>query len=125
MGAEYFISTSITVLFAFILPIGAAIFMVARRLVKLRVILAGMAVFIIFQPILRILPMQLLQSAYPQLIPQAGLNLNYALYGFILALTAGIYEEGGRFLAFAFVLEKYRSWRDGFGFGIGHGGGKP
>ena len=123
MGIDYYIFASITVLFAFILPIGAAIFMVARKLVKLRVILAGMAVFIIFQPILRILPMSLLQNAYPQLVPQvSGLNLHYVIYGFILSLTAGIYEEGGRFLAFTFILKKYRGWHDGLGFGIGHGG---
>lgn len=122
MGIDYYISVIITVLFSFVLPIGAAIFMVARKLVKLRVILTGMAVFILFQPILRILPMTLLQSAYPQLVPPAGLNLNYTIYGFILALTAGIYEEGGRYFAFTLILKKYRSWHDGMGLGIGHGG---
>lgn len=122
MGVDYHIYTIIAVLLSFVLPVGAAVFMVVRKLVKLRVILAGVAVFILFQPILRLLPMSLLQSTYPQLVPPAGLNLNYTIYGFILALTAGIYEEGGRFLAFTFILKKYRSWHDGFGFGIGHGG---
>jgi uncharacterized membrane protein YhfC len=122
LDTNYYIATSISVLLAFALPIGVAVCLTARKLVKLRVILAGTAVFIIFQPILRILPMNLILGTHPQLVPQAGLNLPYMLYGFILALTAGIYEEGGRYLAFRFVLKKYHSWQDGFGFGIGHGG---
>jgi uncharacterized membrane protein YhfC len=43
----------------------------------------------------------------------------YAVYG---GLAAGVFEECGRYVAFRFVLNKFRNWRDGIGYGIGHGG---
>jgi uncharacterized membrane protein YhfC len=43
----------------------------------------------------------------------------YAVYG---GLAAGIFEECGRYVAFRFILKKFREWRDGIGYGIGHGG---
>ena len=43
----------------------------------------------------------------------------FAIYG---GLTAGIFEELGRFVAFFFLLKKYLDYKDGFAYGIGHGG---
>jgi uncharacterized membrane protein YhfC len=43
----------------------------------------------------------------------------YALYG---GLTAGIFEELARFIAFFFLLKKYQEYKDGLAYGIGHGG---
>lgn len=43
----------------------------------------------------------------------------YATYG---GLMAGIFEECGRFLAFKYMLDKRREWKDGIAYGIGHGG---
>lgn len=43
----------------------------------------------------------------------------FAIYG---GLTAGIFEELGRFVAFFFLLKKYLEYKDGFAYGIGHGG---
>lgn len=35
---------------------------------------------------------------------------------------AGIFEEVGRFIIMKFALKKFRRWKDGLAFGIGHGG---
>lgn len=43
----------------------------------------------------------------------------YALYG---GLSAGVFEETGRYVAFYYLLKKYREWKDGIAYGIGHGG---
>lgn len=43
----------------------------------------------------------------------------YAIYG---GLTAGIFEELARFIAFFFLLKKYQEYKDGLAYGIGHGG---
>lgn len=43
----------------------------------------------------------------------------YAVYG---GLAAGVFEECGRYVAFRFILKRFREWRDGIGYGIGHGG---
>ena len=39
-----------------------------------------------------------------------------------LGLTAGIFEEIGRYLGFKIALKNNRRWIDGIAFGIGHGG---
>ncbi|MFD0767406.1 YhfC family intramembrane metalloprotease [Bacillus sp. CGMCC 1.60114] len=43
----------------------------------------------------------------------------YAIYG---GLTAGIFEELARFIAFFYLLKKYQEYKDGLAYGIGHGG---
>lgn len=43
----------------------------------------------------------------------------YMLYG---GLMAGIFEETGRFIMIKYALKKYREWKDGLAFGLGHGG---
>lgn len=45
--------------------------------------------------------------------------LAFAIYG---ALAAGIFEEGGRFIAFKTLLKNKHQWKDGIAFGIGQGG---
>src|SRR5699024_12008722 len=42
--------------------------------------------------------------------------VNYA------SLAAGVFEDIGRFIGFRFLLKKFRSWKDGIAYGIGHGG---
>jgi uncharacterized membrane protein YhfC len=44
------------------------------------------------------------------------------LYGIFLGLTAGLFEEGGRYLGYRTLLRKRSRWIDGFAFGVGHGG---
>ncbi|MEM5846427.1 YhfC family intramembrane metalloprotease, partial [Pediococcus pentosaceus] len=43
----------------------------------------------------------------------------FAIYG---GFSAGIFEELGRFVAFYYLLKKYQEYKDGFAYGIGHGG---
>lgn len=43
----------------------------------------------------------------------------FMLYG---GLMAGIFEETGRLVFMKYVLKKYREWKDGLAFGLGHGG---
>lgn len=40
----------------------------------------------------------------------------------ILAVTAGLFEETARYVAFRYVATDARRWRDGLMFGAGHGG---
>src|SRR5699024_180091 len=45
--------------------------------------------------------------------------LVYAIYE---SLAAGVFEEIGRFIGFRYLLKKFRSWKDGIAYCIGHGG---
>ena len=47
--------------------------------------------------------------------------LSYAFLAFS-ALTAGLFEETGRWLGYRFLIKKERSWRVGVMYGLGHGG---
>ena len=55
----------------------------------------------------------------PTIAPFLENPFAFAIYG---GLTAGIFEELGRFVAFFFLLKKYLEYKDGFAYGIGHGG---
>jgi uncharacterized membrane protein YhfC len=61
------------------------------------------------------------------LLENLGLSLvqtELALIAICLAygLSAGVFEEGARYLVYRFWLRKERSWREGLMFGLGHGG---
>ncbi len=40
----------------------------------------------------------------------------------VMSLTAGLFEEGARYLVYRFLIKKARSWREALAFGAGHGG---
>lgn len=44
------------------------------------------------------------------------------LIALLLGLSAGLFEEGARYLIYRFWLRDARDWRDGLMFGAGHGG---
>jgi uncharacterized membrane protein YhfC len=79
----------------------------------------GMATFFIFQGILRI-PVV---SAAQMLL--AGWIHKYtvveASWMLILAVSAGFFEEGGRYVVLRHVLKPPHRWENGVMFGLGHG----
>lgn len=105
------------------LGLGAGVLLAGRRPDGWRLYFAGALTFILSQvfhipfnswvlagPLARWLP--------EGLAPGAGL-LPAAL---ALGLSAGLFEESARWLAYRFALRDARSWRDGLAFGSGHGG---
>ena len=106
-------------LFSLILPFGGLIWMRKRFCRSVKPFFIGMAVFAVFQLFTRI---PLLQAV----LPLTGWFQQMAqipwLYSLFLGLTAGIFEETGRYLAFRFVLKKERRFEDVLLFGLGHAG---
>lgn len=51
---------------------------------------------------------------------QQGLPL--AMVALLVGLSAGVFEEGARYLVYGFWVKKGRSWRQALMFGAGHGG---
>lgn len=83
-------------------------------------LLAGALSFGISQLLLRI---PILQYGLPRfdwflLLPYR----NPLLYGFLLAFTAGLFEETARWIGFRILGPNRRGFRDGVVFGLGHGG---
>ncbi len=101
------------------LPLGALIYLLARRRTLLRPFLAGVGTFLLFQLLLRIPLLGWLQG-------WEGLALlafrSPWLYAFFLALTAALFEEGGRYLAARLLLKGRVGAGEALAFGLGHWG---
>ena len=105
-----------------LLPIVLA-WIVARRFSQPATLLAwGAGTFLVAQ-MLRLAFLQGLTSLFQagMLPPSSAAYL--ALFNIaVLALTAGVFEEGARYLAYRHAIPDARSWNAAVTFGIGHGG---
>lgn len=108
----------ITLLIVFLFPIGLWIFFYKREKISGIAVLVGALTFIVSQILLRMQLLQLLQGQiWYEVIAQ-----NIWLGSLFLSLTAGIFEEIGRFLSFKLLLRNKLKFKNGIAFGIGHGG---
>ncbi len=104
----------IDAILCFLVPIFVLIYFKRKEKLSFKPVIIGAAVFFVFAMILeRLLHMVVLGN---NLITNP---VWFTVYG---ALAAGIFEEGGRFLAFKTILKNNHKWKDGLAFGIGHGG---
>ncbi len=109
---------AITLLIVFIFPVGLWIYFYKREKISGIAVLVGALTFFVSQIVLRIPLLQLLQSQSFY----AVIGKNIWLSSLFLSLTAGIFEEVGRFLSFKFLLKNKLQFKNGIAFGIGHGG---
>jgi uncharacterized membrane protein YhfC len=104
---------------ATILPIGAAIYLGRRYNTSWKAVAIGALIFILFQPILRLPLLKLLQGTnwftYNSVV-------NPWLIAIVLGFSAAIFENIGRFIAFKFLLKHRLQWKNGIAYGLGHGG---
>lgn len=121
---QVYFEIAIAIMFSVVLPLTLSSIILFKKYSKLKVILAGAAVFIIFQILTRIPLMQIVHTAFPQLFPTDAtkITLHFVIYALIVSLSAGVFEEIGRYLGYKLLIKKYYSWSDGFAFGVGHGG---
>jgi uncharacterized membrane protein YhfC len=103
-------------------PLALAVFLARRFRAGWRFWFLGVLVFLVFQVLTRIPAVLVLQSLSP--VREALKDpLRLWLFFFVLSFTAGLFEEGGRWLAFRyFVPPPERRWRNALMFGAGHGG---
>jgi uncharacterized membrane protein YhfC len=97
-------------------PILAALWWYRRTGAPLTAFGAGALVFLISQVILR-LPWQIALGRWVQEHPKW--LISFLLFS---SLTAGLFEETGRWAGYRYLLRKERSFRIGVIFGLGHGG---
>ncbi|RQD75185.1 MAG: YhfC family intramembrane metalloprotease [Candidatus Syntrophonatronum acetioxidans] len=107
-----------TLLICFALPLGLVYYFYRKEGISLVAVLVGALVFVVSQMLLRIPLLQYL-SGMPWYQQLAG---NLLLIALLLSVTAGLFEEVGRFLGFKYLLRRHLSWKNGIAFGIGHGG---
>lgn len=107
-----------SLLLIFLVPVGLVIYFYRKEKIYLPAVLVGVLVFLVFQLLTRI---QLI-NYFSTMDWFAEMAQNMVFLIFFFALTAGIFEEIGRYLGFRFLLKKHLSWKNGVAFGIGHGG---
>ena len=102
-----------------IIPIVISIYCIFSKNKILKSFVVGILVFFISQIILRI---PIISYILPNQIWYMKLSLNPYLYGIFLGLTAGIFEEIGRYIGFKYFLKSNHRYIDGLYFGFGHWG---
>ena len=104
------------------MPVGLAIYLTRRWKIGGRIWWVGAATFSLSQighiPFNLVVSKLLNQTDMVAWNPTAQLLFN----AIFLGLSAGVFEEGARFLILRFWLKDARSWRKGVLFGAGHGG---
>ena len=103
-------------------PLTACIYYLWKRDGRIWMFFAGILSFTVSQLLIRI---PLLQYAgkkweWLMLLPYTSLVLYYGFLG----LTAGLFEETGRWAAFGLMKRRRRTldWKDALALGLGHGG---
>jgi Predicted membrane protein len=101
------------------LPTILALVLILKYKASWKAFVLGIAVFTVFQLFTRIPILQALQNnpSYILFAQTGGL-----LYAILLALSAGVFEEMGRFVGMQFFMRKELSWKNGVAYGLGHGG---
>lgn len=108
------VSAAISIL----LPVGLVIYMYRKEKISIKAVFVGALIFILFQMVTRI-PLLNYISTQEWYI-KASTNPWFLVL--FLSLTAGLFEEVGRFLGFKLLLKGKLQWKNGIAFGIGHGG---
>lgn len=105
-------------LVCFGIPLAALIWLLVRRRGLLVPFLAGVATFTASQILTRIPLLGWLgkQAWYVRFAQN-----NLLLYAFLLALSAGLFEELGRYIAML-LMRRHRGFPESLAFGVGHGG---
>lgn len=113
------LSTLINLLLSMSLPLGLAFLLVFRDKRRAKALLLGIITFLIFQVFTRI---PLLQLVLPNQVWYILFTYEHPLlYLFLLSLSAGLFEEIGRYLIMQKGLSK-ANFMEVFTYGIGHGG---
>jgi len=109
---------SLTIFICFLLPVILTIYFYKKYRISIAAVFTGALVFFVFQVITR-MPLINVLSAQPWFV---RFSQNTILYALALGLSAGLFEEIGRYLGFRLLLKKRLEWKNGIALGIGHGG---
>lgn len=108
-----------TLLLSMAFPIILALWYKQKSNYAVKAVLVGVGVFLVFQVFTRI-PLLSLLHTQPRVKDFA--DQAFFLYALLLSLSAGLFEEIGRYLGFRFLLRDKLQHKNGIAYGIGHGG---
>ncbi|MBS2967690.1 YhfC family intramembrane metalloprotease [Metabacillus sp. KIGAM252] len=102
-----------------ILPVAGYIFLKRKYKIAFRPVLIGILIFFVFANVLGGLFNHFILVTNETTAQIAEQPVLFAIYG---GISAGFFEEIGRFIAFTWLLKLYRERKDGLAYGLGHGG---
>ena len=108
----------VSMLICFLLPVALIIYFYRKYKISLIAVLLGAIVFFVSQIAIRI-PLLSIVGKQQWYI---NMSANVYVLALFLALTAGIFEEVGRYIVMKLLMKKSLNWKNGIAFGIGHGG---
>lgn len=109
-------SIGLTALFCIFFPIGLMIYWKIKTKTSLKPYLLGAMMFIIAVVILENALHSIVMTTFDWISKS---SIWIVLYG---CLSAGVFEEGARFVAFRYLLKKDNTGENAVAYGIGHGG---
>ena len=110
----------LTAILGIAIPLIAAIIWCKKKHEPFTTVLIGAATFLLFAIVIE-KPLQALVISLDSPVSQF-VNARPILWGIIVGLFPGVFEETGRFVAFKTVLRKRTQRETGLTHGIGHGG---
>jgi len=110
----------VAIVFDVLMPVGVVLWVRRRLGVAWKVVAIGAAAFALSQLFTRVPAVQVIQYLLRDAL-KASPALLYTWF-VVLSLTAGLFEETARLLAFKYPLRDFRTWKNAVGFGAGHGG---
>lgn len=113
------VSILYAIIICYVIPIGGLILLWRRKKGAAAAFGAGVLSFTISQIVIRI---PILSQVLPDYAWFGVLQLKPWAYGLFLGLTAGVFEEGARWIAMKFFLKGKYDLEHGLAFGLGHGG---
>jgi uncharacterized membrane protein YhfC len=121
VSAGFLISLGIATAFEILFPLALALFVARRLHVRWRYFWYGVAVFAVVQLFTRVPLVYVLNNVLASQLKASQAFLWTWLL--ILALTAALFEEVGRYFGYRiFMGKEEKTWPKGIMYGIGHGG---
>jgi uncharacterized membrane protein YhfC len=113
-------SFAVAIAFDVLMPVAVVLWARKRLGVAWRVIGIGALAFALSQLLTRVPATQVLQFLLRDELKASAVLMEVWIV--VLSLTAGLFEETARLIAFQRPLRDFRTWRNAVGFGVGHGG---
>jgi uncharacterized membrane protein YhfC len=103
-----------------LMPVAGVLWARRRLGVDWKVVWVGALAFTLSQLLTRVPATQVAQYFLRDTLKASALAMH--LWIAFLSITAGLFEETARLIAFKSPLKDFRRWKDAVGFGLGHGG---
>lgn len=117
-----YLAFAIEIVFMLLFPVALGFYLVRRFGVRWGLFGFGALAFVGSQ-VVRLPLLYGVTIAFREgLLPSPPERYTFAFNLVVMCFTAGLFEEGARYLVYRYLLKKARSWQEALAFGAGHGG---